>query len=187
MPTNYQQIEILFFKLLRAYQKIEPYKEAYDTTTETFGNAVKRMEMAIKGDIIASDNEDVNKLWAIAKTMKKKLVGFVSKDINYWLEKTNGNIMNKSSVRAAIAELKGLLASFEEMQHVSEAYKALLVVLNVNDHMDIKGVASALVSTKALDIEARRLAYKDYANCIENISKIKLQINMAIKAFERDR
>lgn len=49
MPNRLQKIETLFFKLLRAYQKIEPLKEAYDTTTETFGNAVKRMEMANKG------------------------------------------------------------------------------------------------------------------------------------------
>jgi hypothetical protein len=185
MPANFQQIETLFFKLLRAYQKIEPYKEAYDTATETFGNAVKQMERAIKGDIISSDNEDVNRLWAIAKSMKKKLSGLVSKDENYWIEKSKGNLLNKSSIRAAIIELRSIITDLDEMQQVSEACKALLVVLNVNDHMDIKGVASALVSTKALDIEARRLAYKDYTNCIEYISKIKLSVNLAMKAFQK--
>lgn len=187
MPAKLQQLETLFFKMLRAYQIIEPFKEVYDTTKESFGNAVKRMEMAIKGEIISSDNEDVNKLWALAKTIKRKLGGLVSKDVNYWFEKSNGNILDKSSIRAAIAELKTVLSGLEEMQHVSECCKALLVVINVNDHMDIKGAAGTLVSTKALDIEARRLAYKDYGMCIEYISKIKLQVNMAIKGFERHR
>lgn len=184
---NAQKLEEFFFKTLSLYKSLEPYKEVYDKVSTPIDTAFKNYEKAIKGDIISSDNDDINKLWALAKVWKNVLDTMTRKDENYWMDRSGVNMLDKASIPIAVNKLKDLQHNLKLISAASDACHQLIWAMNVSDHIDIKGVAESLLSTKALDIEARRQALKEFKDCISMVDRILPALNNALFYFEKVR
>ena len=58
-----------------------------------------------------------------------------------------------------------------------------IIILNISDHMDVKGWSSFFDSAKALDVETRKRAIQDFRDCEYLINKITFILNSAIRCI----
>jgi hypothetical protein len=178
-------VESLVFKTLDLIRKIEPLKDSFDRSYTPIESALKKYEDVVKGDLLATDNEDINKMWALAKLWKSQLNKIANKDENYWMEMSGVNVFVRSTIQTAINKLKEVLTNLINMKESSKVCATMITVLNVNDHMDIKGWSSMMVSTKWLDIEGRKKARQEFIDCSEMISGIEKRLNISINCLQR--
>lgn len=182
---NTQKIDACLEKIHALYKYLSPYKEFYDKVTAPVDQIFSSYEKAIKGDIIKSENEDINKLWALARTWKNGLDKISRKDENFWVDRNGLNMLDRRTVGPVVNSLREIRDSLKDIKNAADGFSMLIITISINDHVDIKGALEGLQTTKVLDIEARKRSKNEFTDCVSMVDRILPALNNAINCFHR--
>jgi hypothetical protein len=163
---------------IKVWEALAPARE----TAATFDEAVRRTLKTLEGDLIHSDNDQINQVWAVGKVWSHQLAELARKDQNYWIDVSGSNLLSEKQTVSAFEYLLAKKTTLEALREACDGLRGLILAVSIADHMDIKGVASTLVSTKALDIAARKEAQKEFEICVKLIDKIIPSLVQAMEA-----
>ena len=181
---NTQKIKDCLGKINDLYKYLKPYKEFYDSVTAPIELMFNSYEKAIKGDIIKSENEDINKLWALAKTWKNELDKISKKDENFWLDRNGLNMLDRKTVSPVAFSLREIRDSLKDIRIAADALAMMIISMSISDHLEIVGVLEGLQTTKVLDIEARRKSRNEFRDCVDMVDRIMPALNNAISSIQ---
>ncbi len=179
-----KQIDDIFFWAAKLNQKIDAplkvLKKANDHSDELARNYER-----VKGDIFKSENENINRLRALAITWEKKVNFLATKDENYFFEISGFTALSKEAIHQTISFLEIQKMNISKIRELSHVCVSLVYTLSVSDHMDVKGLAEGLISTKWLDIEGRKKTIKSFENTIRGINRVLPKLENAMSYCRR--
>jgi hypothetical protein len=163
-----------------AFDVAKPITNADKMTDKAF----KAASRAVAGDPISSDNEAVNQLYNIGRTINQELRTVEKWDENDWILDSGSTMFSLDDNTRALKILLDWRNRLYAARDECVGLRIALQVINVNDHQNVKGLASTMLTTKGLDIEARKRALKTFDTCISQIDAIMPKVNNTVKRVE---
>jgi hypothetical protein len=171
-------------KALEANELIKQIKEKTDRVTVPLEQAIGRFADALEGDPFRSNNPQVNLIHDIVLGWNNKYGDVARWDPNKWIEIAT---LNGKDDDTAIRQLEAERDQFRHLAKGCEALDSVVRALNIADHMDVKDFGQWLISTKSLDIEARRETLVEINRCSIHMKNAVQQLDSAIDGLRISR
>jgi phage-related minor tail protein len=171
-------------KALEANELIKQIKEKTDRLTVPMEQTIGRFADALEGNPFRSDNPQINLIHDIVLGWNNKHGDAARRDVNKWIDLAT---LDGRDDDTAIRQLEAERDQFRRFAKACAAQTYVVWALNVADHMDVKNYGQWLVSTKLLDIEARRDTLAEINRCLTHSENAVQQLDRAIGVMRETR
>jgi hypothetical protein len=171
-------------EILRLLNRAQDTWDQITPVADTITSASDAALRAINGDLIKSENDEINMIWAVGKAWNQQLALLAQHDENYWTDISGSDLANPARTTRALQNLLLTRKKLIDLRELCEAMKMMVIGVSVTDHMDVKSWGSSMTSLKAVDIEARKQSYRTLDRCIANVDTILPRLTRATEAVE---
>ena len=155
--------------------------EAKDKAEEIVGLFDQALNTASSGRL-ASDNEDVNRLFAIASQLNNHLAALSRRSPNYWLEHSGANLFNHADSTEALKRLVTVREDLEAMSSAAEGLSSLTKLISAKDYAFEKGVSAMYTTATVADLHARQETWQTFRTAAHHAGISRGKVVMAIDA-----